>query len=187
MPVFDSGKGLFSWLAVTSGFFFSLPGLTFPLEECQSMCNPIPLFTPCWKSYTSARYIRDMAFGNSLIFFPWLFFLASRSCSFLARLHWTFHMFGRGSNSRCSHDRILGQICRVLLEVRQIVRRVKFDSLPLTRLGSFLASICQRDNDRDVALFSLLAGCPSHDTCADAIFAQLGPSGLVKFLFCYFR
>lgn len=55
-------------------FFFSLPGLTFPLEECQSMCNPIPLFTPCWKSYTSARYIRDMAFGNSLIFFSWLFF-----------------------------------------------------------------------------------------------------------------
>lgn len=75
MSVFDSGKGLFSWLAVTSGFFFfSLPGLTFPLEECQSMCNPIPLFTPCWKSYTSARYIRDMAFGNSLIFLPDFFF-----------------------------------------------------------------------------------------------------------------
>lgn len=36
-------------------FFFFFSRLTFPLEKCQSMCNPIPLFTRCWKSYTSSR------------------------------------------------------------------------------------------------------------------------------------
>lgn len=39
MAVFDSGKGLFSWLSVTSVFF----PFTFPLEECEGMCNSMPL------------------------------------------------------------------------------------------------------------------------------------------------